>query len=511
MNLGMKNVKWLSAIALPVVFGAVSAVKLFFDSPGWGDEIYTADTAVNLALHGEWISHNWPYSYHPLHLWLLTPWLKTSGVSHFSVCLFDVLWAVAACVAANVILLRRQILRDLCSVLLFDMMFWGGANMLWTILSGRIDMLVLFWTVLTVDALLAPAVDERRHLVKLGLYALALSLSGIYTIPLIGVIWLMTLACPCEDRQRMLKRGLVCGCAGFAAFVTVCGYFLWHRALFRYLYTTICHCSTISGQRIGSAAGWRECYFVEPMALTGYIVALAVCWKWARRETNWRLFLFVGAIPGLMVFFGRYAYYYHWLFYLPVAVGLVWAWQKVPSVYGRMGVLVAGILYFGWNEAVWFNGHVERPYLECQRAFSDFLNKNRSRMQPGDDLVLTSTTYYYPTVGRGFRPWIREPEFRGQFLRTTETQIEKALDMRIGNPGLREKVRWLITRMEKITSPRFPKSGYLLAHNEDAARALGEVLAWLEYKVLEVDRQGPFILMRFDRQIVTQEVSDAVH
>ena len=357
----MKSKKVFVALLLPVILGTLATLKLFFDSPGWGDEIYTADTAVNLALYGDWISHNWPYSYHPLHLWLLTPWLRAFGVSHFSVCFFDVIWALAACVAANIVLVRRQILRSMCAVLLFDLLFWGGANMLWTILSGRIDMLVLFWTILTVDALLAPVTDERRHGIKLGIYALALSLSGIYSIPLIGVVWLLVLAKPGEGRRRMLFRGLVCVSAGVCAFVLVCGYYLWHRAIFRYLYTTFWHCSTLSGQKLGSAASWSDCYLVEPVALVGYVVALAACWRWARRETNWQMLLLVGAIPGLMVFFGRYALYYHWLFYLPTAVGLCWAWQKVPNAVLRVGVLVVGILYFGWNEVVWFANHAECP------------------------------------------------------------------------------------------------------------------------------------------------------
>ena len=492
------------AVLMPVALGALAAVKLFFDSPGWGDEIYTADTAVNLALHGEWISHNWPYSYHPLHLWLLTPWLKAFGVSHFSVCFFDVLWAVAACIAVNVILLRRQILRSACAVLLFDLLFWGGANILWTILSGRIDALVLFWSVLTVDALLAPATDEGRQRIKLGLCAFALSLAGIYSIPLIGVLWLLALARAGEGRNRMFARGLVCACAGVCAFAVVCGYYLWHQAIFRYLYTTFWHCSTLSGQRIGSAASWGNCYLVEPVALVGYVAVLVVCWRWARRETDWGLLLFVGAIPGLMVLFGRYAHYYHWLFYLPTAVGLCWAWQKVPSALWRVGVLAVGILYFGWNEVVWFANHAERPYVESQRAFQAFANRNKSRLQAGEDVVLTSMWYYYPAVKLGLRPWMREPSFRNQFLRTTEMQIENALATRIGDPVLREKVRKAIARLEKITSVRFPEGGYLMAHDEDAARALGEVLERLGYGVSEVDRQDPFILLRFDRQLAVQ-------
>ena len=40
-----------------------------------GDEIGTADSAINWVTNGEWYSAVWVYTYHPLHNFLLTIWI----------------------------------------------------------------------------------------------------------------------------------------------------------------------------------------------------------------------------------------------------------------------------------------------------------------------------------------------------------------------------------------------------------------------------------------------------
>ena len=75
-----------------------------------GDEIGTADSAINWVTNGEWYSAVWVYTYHPLHNFLLTIWISVFGVSHQAVCSMNVAIAFIVSLLCLKILSERKII-----------------------------------------------------------------------------------------------------------------------------------------------------------------------------------------------------------------------------------------------------------------------------------------------------------------------------------------------------------------------------------------------------------------
>lgn len=504
------NCLFLGGILLSLVFGIYTICKLNFNSLGWVDEIGTADTAVNIVLHGKWFSHNWPYSYHPLHMWALIPWVKVFGISHVSVCSLNVMWAGLSCMLLVWIMVRRKVFTTYWQVLLFNLLYWFSANLSWTAMSGRIDCMVMFFTVCVVGLFMRKSVaDNKGYLVRLGVAAFLLALTGIYTIPLFIVFWLVCVSRPFSQSSRsvIFRRGIVVGIGCFLAFGVVVAYYLYHQALFRYLYMTFCHCTTVSGVSIGSTVGYRECYFTEWHLLVALVVSGILCMmnKEVRHRTNWLFFAFTLFIPPLMVAAGRYAWYYHWVFSIPVGLFLCWSLASLKfksSVGFIMAIIAACSLNLQIN---WFLNRISYHKSIPQKEFTELISRNKGRFCSCRDIVVTCHWCYYPSIEAGLNPWVRESQLAHTFLCTTSNRADGLTDKLFSNEEWRTLVKRILARLEKISSARFPEEGFLVAHDASAERVMRDVLIRLDYRVKTIDANGDLRLMCFTRMNQTRE------
>jgi len=170
----------------------------------WLDEIGTSDTAVNVTLYGNWVSHVWKYSYNPLHAFLLIPWLIIWGVSHLSVCSFTVLLSFISFVILLRILLKRSLLSTTLGVVVFTLLYWGGLEFARLITLGRIDILVMLFSILVVNEL-TPMADGRFYSAKRWptIYPRDIKhITGIYRWKYLG----MTVYTGKRNRQQWWKR-----------------------------------------------------------------------------------------------------------------------------------------------------------------------------------------------------------------------------------------------------------------------------------------------------------------
>ena len=500
----------LGGMLLSVFLGAYTVCKLNFNSLGWVDEVGTADTAVNIILHGKWFSHNWPYSYHPLHMWALIPWLKMFGISHVSVCSLNVMWAALSCMLLVWIMVSRKVFTTYWQVWLFNLLFWFSANLSWTAMSGRIDCMVMFFTICVVGLFMRKGVvDDKGYLLKLGGAAFLMALTGIYTIPLFIVVWLVCVLRPFSPglRSVIFRRGIVVGIGCFLAFVMVITYYLYHQALFRYLYMTFCHCTTVSGVSIGSTVGYRECYQTEWHVLVALVVSGMLCLmnKEVRNRTNWLFFVFTFFIPPLMVTAGRYAWYYHWIFSIPVGIFVCWSLASLKFK-GGIGFVIAAIAVYSLNMQInWFLKSISYRESLPEKEFTELISRNQERFRFCRDIVITRYWFYYPSIEAGLNPWVRESQFADTFLRTTVNRADEAIDKLFSKKEWRTVAKRGLARLEKIPSVRFPDEGFLLAHDSNAETAMRDVFTRLNYGVKTVDANGNLRLMYFTRMDLVKE------
>lgn len=500
----------VSGVLFSMILGAYTVCKLNFNSLGWVDEVGTADTAVNIVLHGKWFSHNWPYSYHPLHMWALIPWLKVFGISHVSVCSLNVMWAALSCMLLVGIMVRRKVFAAYWQVLLFNVLFWGSANMSWTAMSGRIDCMVMFFTICVVGLFMREGVaDGKRYLLKLTGAAFLMALTGIYTIPLFIVFWLMCVARPSGRTSRAVtfRRGIAVGIGCFLAFLVVVVYYLYHQALFRYLYMTFCHCTTVSGISIGSTVGYGECYLTEWHVLVALAISgmLCVVNKETRCRTDWLLFVFTLFIPPLMVAAGRYAWYYHWIFSIPVGMFVCWGMSSFKSRAGIRLLVAAIAVCMAFQQIDWFSKSIAFRKSIPRKEFSELISRNKEGFRSCKDIVVTRYWCYYPSIEAGLRPWVRESQLADTFLRTTVNRAEGMIDKMFSKEEWRTAAKRILARLEKISSARFPDEGFLFAHDAKAETVMRDVFTRLNYRVKAVDINGDLRLMRFDRNALGEE------
>lgn len=489
-------------IVLPMLFAVLSIVKLFYNHPGWADEFCLSDKAINVALYGDHLSTYWPETQVGIFYRMLALWLKVFGVSHVSVCSLEVLFAMLTCMMITHIAMRREIFTGWIQVLAFNLFFFGCANFVWTMLNGRYDMVVFFFSVLFCEALTRDSKTSLGYLCYLAICMFILKFIGTYSIPLLGFLGLWLLLFPQGNvtRRQMVLRGLVCTGALMLAIVTILILQFSHGTFFRYIYLLFHHCTTISGDHNGSTIGFPDCYFVEPIVLGVLLLATLVCYVKARIQTNWIFVAFVVAIPGLMVLAGRYARYYHYLFCIPAGVVICWALGALNRKWIQLPIIACMGIFFVYIQVDWFykTAKVNQPYRAQQAEFVAFMKRNSSEFKAKDDLVSMANWFYYPTIQIGMRPWIKDINGLRGCLHSTEGRMDGLLNEKIKDADLRQCLANLMARFERV-HPKLPKDGFLFSHDVKILPKAIEVFKELGYSIEIVDQDGDFTLHKFSR------------
>ena len=417
----------------------------------WCDEISTADTAANVVLHGVWRSHVWPYSYNPLHINLLIVWMKIFGVSHMSVCAFGVVSGYVLFVVLRRILARARIVTDLPSNLLYAVLFWGGTSFMEILTNGRIDLLVALFTALTVNELLH--IGQTRKL-RLFAYSFLMMLAAVYPIPVVVLFGLCLLvgAQTKDERKIIWQKGLVAGLGVGLAFAVSCGYYAYHRQLIRFLHTYFSFNATISGiEKVGFVQKLIDGYSYDWQALVMLLVSTIVCLIVNRlRKASWRLVAFIGLIPLLAKYSGRYESYYSWMLYLPAVCLSLWVLSAIGRKWLVWVVLVTAFLppicRIAYNSTNWKEKRAIMHRAEKR------VSEQATQLYPGKKVAIRDACYYYPLLHSGAEIWL----VKDYDDYTPEEKFLRFVEAHIKDEELRERAIKLYNRVERQYSLQVP-------------------------------------------------------
>lgn len=429
----------------------------------WLDEIGTSDTAVNVTLYGDWVSHVWKYSYNPLHAFILIPWLMIWGVSHLSVCSFTVLLSFISYVILLRILLKRSLLSTTLGVVVFTLLYWGGFEFARLITLGRIDILVMLFSILVVNEL-TPMADGRFYSAKRWatlIYSFLLMAASIYTIPLL-VCYSFLFYFITKDkavRQELRWRFLLSVLGILASFVLICLFYYSVHGLFKFVNSYMSFNATINHNNQGTGLAERliAAYSTDIYAFIVWAIAAAI-FGFKRNKNKHLSFylLFILCIPGLMVFAGRYRFYYSWIFYVPVIIIAAYAFEKVHQKWRTAVLLGAVIVSTIIRPAVYSKEFSEnRAHL---KSAEEFVNQCSSFLKERDNVVFFNSLFYYALVERRYNLW---QKYEGlQKMPQPKEKFQYFVERAVKDTEKRQKLLDLFNKIE-YCDPYLPKSGYI--------------------------------------------------
>lgn len=494
-------------LGLSLLFAVAYVLFIDYISFPWRDEIGTSDTAVNVALYGEWISHVWKYSYNPLHAFLLIGWLKIWGVSHLTVCSFTVLLAFVSYAVLLNILQKRELLTGVVGVIVFTLLYWGGFRFADLITLGRTDLLVMLFTILLVNEVTPTKEGGFYHAKRWPtmLFAFLLMWASIYSIPVLccycAVVYLVN-----NDKliRKELRWRYLYAIIGFVvSFILVCLFFYAVHGLFKFINSYMSFNATISHDDRGRGLLTRlmDAYRVDIYALVVLLVTTLVLGvqKKVRDKRVLGNLLFTACIPMLMVFAGRYRFYYSWIFYVPVICLAEYAFSQIQKKWALGCVLIAAALSV-----------MIRPLAKAQE-FADkrtqlegiekFVEESSSYIGVRDDVLFDNSMFYYALVDRRYTPW---QKYKGlDDIPQPEEKFKAFLEKKVSDEGRRQQFLEIFNKMEH-SEPYLPESGYFYVDGKDGYMHTVEYMQEHGYDVNDLKKDGEYALLHFSKSVDEQ-------
>lgn len=328
-----QNRLFIIGLFISLTFVLINLLTLNWYPLPWVDEVSTADTAINVALQGKWVSTVWHYSYNPLHAFLLIPWVWIFGVSHISVTSFNFVFAFILCLLLLRLLIKEKIITTLWSALLYLMLFWGAGVLSLTYRYGRIDVLIMVLTLFVTVEILNFKNFSSRNFIRLLLFSFLLFLAGIPSIPFILFLLFILFISQKDYRMLIFKQGLTFILACFAGFLLVSLFYKLQNYMLHYWGSFITFNATITHKQ-ALIERVIQAYKLNPEALLLSVVNLVVLLQLIYRKViNLKsiISLFVVCsmlLPLIMTLAGRYVIYYSWIFYIPVFIMTLLLYEK---------------------------------------------------------------------------------------------------------------------------------------------------------------------------------------
>ncbi len=261
-----KNYPFWVASVLSLVFCFLKILCIDACTVPWVDEVWLTDAAASFVSRGEFISHVWPYTYNPLHFFILTGWLFVFGISHFTVVCLGIFLAALSIQALLFILWKRKLITGVFSPLILVLCFWCASPLFsGSVLNGRVDMLVVLCTILFLDQLLRVGIS----LLKLCITASLALLSAVYQFPVLVFFCLMLWMFPMEgvSRREWFRRGCWIASSCIATYLLICLFYICNHTFFRFVYTYVFFNNTINGFERSLADEFRMAYLSDAGAL----------------------------------------------------------------------------------------------------------------------------------------------------------------------------------------------------------------------------------------------------
>lgn len=460
-------------IVVPILFSALfcclNIFLLDYITHPLYDECGTADTAANVVLRGVWESHVWPYSYNPLHIFLLEIWLRIWGVTHTSVCGFGVFTAFVLSLILRRILSSFGVLSDVLTNIVFVVLFWGGWQFSEIIMLGRIDMIAALFTVLTVAELMRND-DATIFKWKICLFSFLMMLSAVYQVPLV-VLFLMLQFAMADDksmRKVVWRKGLACAVGVFSAFLCSCLYYAYHHSLLRFIHTYFSFNATLSGSAETVVDKIMHSYSHDIMALSIFalIVVFILVYPRLHKNIKWQYLLFVGLIPPLAKFCGRYEAYYSWMFYLPVIVFFIWSLNLFRAT-RTLRLTILGVLIVVMCIHVYGRTLVERRFKFIYEDARNQVDEISGELYSGKDVVISDLAYYYPLLRYRAKVWYQRSLTKSQqsdsrYTLTPRQKFERLMSKIWKTRQSQEKLMDLFDRVEQSYEVQPPEDAISL-------------------------------------------------
>lgn len=442
-------------VVLSFVICIVGVCSLNYIALPNGDEIGTADSAINFVLHNEWWSAVWIYTYHPLHNFILVPWLYIFGVSHVSVCALDIIIAFIASMVALKSLNERQLLVSHWSAILFVLLFWG----LVPYYNGRIDNLLMLFSIGMVNQMLPSSVRNGYSKKTLFFYSFMLTMTGIYTLPAIfflGLCLLIYYWKEKEQRNELIQKAKIVIVSCFIAFILVCLFYLYNQRLLRFLQTYIRFNSNFNK----GMANMRAHFTIGSMIINGYnniipiLLSLSGIIVGGLRK-NWNLFwlsTFVILIPVILSLAGHYVSYYYWTFNVFATFIFVYVLYLEKKKYILVLVTFLAAINYLYPLVQKF---IDRPTnIEIIQSLSQFLDKNKCYLKDSTyvhfEAQADAPFYYllqdYPVKISG----------KVRFLETyvaPELVFKKTMESKVKDPEYRKTIMNIFYKIENTVDP----------------------------------------------------------
>ena len=494
--------QYLIGLGISLLFSIAYVLCIDYISFPWRDEVGTSDTAVNVALYGEWTSHVWKYSYNPLHAFLLIGWLKIWGVSHLTVCSFTVLLAFVGYAVLLKILQKREILTVILSVVVFTLLYWGGFEFARLITLGRTDLLVMLFTILVVNEL-TPTRDGEFYTTKRWttlVYAFLLMVASIYSIP---VLCCYCLVVYCSTKNRSVRKELrlrfLYAIIGFVvSFIFVCLFFYSVHGLFKFINSYLSFNATINHDDKGRGVISRlvdayciDIYALAVLAVTATLLAIKKAFKDQRTLVN---VIFALCIPMLMVFAGRYRFYYSWIFYVPVVVLAGFAADKFQKKWIVVTFTIVVAISVFLRPIVKSQDFLEKR-AELENV-EKFFNVSASYLNAGDNVVFNNSMFYYPIVGKRCNPWHK---FKGlQDIPQPEEKFKIFIEKKFKTAEWRDQMLSIFNQMEH-SEPYLPESGFIFTEGDVEYKKTIGFMQGCGYHIEIIKENDGFALLKFEK------------
>lgn len=466
-----------------------------------GDEIGTADSAINWLTNGEWYSAVWVYTYHPLHNFLLTLWLSVFGISHMAVCSMNVLIAFITSLLCLKILTERKIINNLWSTLIFIFLFWAIAPHS----NGRIDCLMMLFSVGIVDQLFPSSEQYSKSNKSLAIYSFGLMLTGIYSIPIILVLGISLLIYEWKDiekRQVLIRQAKVIVISCLIAFLLVCLFYLINHRLLRFLQTYIRFNSnfnkgmdnllvhyTFSEMVID---GYRNLYIVL-FVLTGIVFGYI-----KKKKSLLYSSVFVLSIPIIGAAAGHYVSYYYWMMNIFAIVILIWSMVIINKIAANITISLLALWLF---VSPIYNSFQSPTKKEEVSQIKAYLKENKH--------ILKDSIYVHFEAQESARFYYLLRDYPVKIsgkVRILENYVdpklvfEKTINKKISNNDLRRFSMDVFDMIESYKEPDL-SSGIIIVKGEMKYKKLIEKLLEKQYKYKTISKYKDFVMVSFNSRV----------
>lgn len=426
-NISIKASPALQSYLVAIFFLIVNLITVSWINLPWLDEVMFSDTSINFSQGWGWTTKAWyssvgssPVStYPPLYQMVLAGWIRIFGISVLAVRSLTISLSFLLLVFTIHFLYKNGFVKKSIHLLLFTLIYCTADTFSWISRSSRVDFFNLFCVVIFFYSIHSYIQKDRPYyyIIIFGIIAV---LSGIQTIPYIIFILIWLAIFLKSERKKILRCILFFGISLFISLLLLFIFFKSIDALIPFLVSVFSYSVTLKkigmpllpyigpwfgidpDKFISTAIDFNDLSFFDRI-LKGYllnkeslilILASSICMisykKMASKIYGGYLLVSVGIItPILMNLSGRYEYYYTWMDFFPLLLGITLLLAGIDKKITNYLFILLSIIFIctGLPNKILNTPKDRYPQLE------NFVNKFPEDLK--NDTIATSFNTYY--------------------------------------------------------------------------------------------------------------------